>query len=93
MVIRMRSTRSHTRTRRAHHALREGRFLSCPKCKEPVLPHTACLNCGIYKGKEVIDVLKKLTKKERKQKEKELKAQEEEKREKKPLDAVELSKK
>lgn len=57
----------------------EGRFLSCPKCKEPVLPHTACLNCGTYKGREVIDVLKKLTKKERKQKEKELKEKKEKK--------------
>jgi len=55
--------------------------------------HTACLNCGTYKGREVIDVLKKLTKKERKQKEKELKAQEAEKLKNKPLDAVELSKK
>lgn len=72
MVIRMRSTRSHTRARRSHHALGERRFLSCPKCKEPALPHTACLNCGTYKGREVIDVLKKLTKKERKKKEKEL---------------------
>jgi large subunit ribosomal protein L32 len=45
----------------------------CPKCKKPVLSHTTCLNCGTYKGKEVIDVLGKLTKKEKKIKEKEIK--------------------
>ena len=89
----MRATRSHTGNRRSHHALKKRQPFSCPKCKEPALMHTACLNCGTYKGREVIDVLKKLTKKERKQKEKELKAQEAEKLKNKPLDAVELSKK
>lgn len=54
--------------------------------------HVVCLNCGTYKNRTVIDVLKKLTKKERKQKEKELSEKEEEKA-KKPLDAAELSKK
>jgi len=41
------------------------------------MPHRACLNCGTYKGREVIDVLKKLDKKERKAKEKELEAKKE----------------
>ncbi len=48
----------------------------CPKCSKPVLPHTACPFCGYYKGEEVIDVLKKLNKKERKLKEKEMAAKE-----------------
>ena len=49
----------------------------CPKCGKQVLPHTVCFYCGCYKGTEVIDVLKKLGRKERKQKEKELAAKEE----------------
>ena len=69
----MRSTRGHTRNRRSHHALRGAHFVKCKKCGEEILPHTLCLNCGMYNGREVIDVLKKLTKKERKKKEKELK--------------------
>jgi len=44
----------------------------CSKCGKKVPPHTVCFNCGYYKGREVIDVLKKLNKKERKQKEKEM---------------------
>ena len=46
----------------------------CPKCKKPIRTHSVCLNCGYYKGKEIIDVLGKLTKKERKKREKEMKA-------------------
>jgi len=67
----------------------------CPKCGQPALPHTACFNCGYYKGREVIDVLKKLNKKERKQKEKEIAAKEkgEKAAEKKPLSWERLSKK
>jgi large subunit ribosomal protein L32 len=48
----------------------------CPKCQKEVLPHTVCQNCGYYKGEMVVDVMKKLTKKERKQKEKEMAAKE-----------------
>lgn len=67
----------------------------CPKCGQPQLPHTVCFNCGYYKGMEVIDVLKKLTKKEKKQKEKEIAAKEKEEKaaEKKPLSWQGLSKK
>jgi large subunit ribosomal protein L32 len=50
----------------------------CSKCGQQILPHRACPNCGSFKGREVIDVLKKLDKKERKKKEKELASQEKE---------------
>lgn len=65
----------------------------CPKCKKPILSHAVCLNCGSYKGKEVIDVLKALTKKEKKAKEKELKQTEKETKQETPLTMQELSKK
>lgn len=72
MVVRMRHTRSHTNNRRSHHALKGVVTLACPKCGTIRMPHHACANCGTYKNREVIDVLKKLSKKERKTKEAEL---------------------
>jgi large subunit ribosomal protein L32 len=57
------------------------------------LAHTVCQGCGYYKGEEVIDVMKKLTKKERKKKEKEIEAKGEEDKKPKSLSMEELSKK
>jgi len=46
--------------------------VKCAKCGVAARSHVVCQNCGFYKTREVVDVLKKLTKKERKTKEKEL---------------------
>lgn len=88
----MRHTKSATRQRRSHHALKTRAFSHCSHCGREALPHTVCQNCGYYKGRQVIDVLAKLDKKERKKKEKELHAHESETAEKgKKLSAEELS--
>ena len=75
-VPKQKHTKSRRDKRRANIFIKAPVLTACPKCGQSVLPHTVCLNCGYYKGAEVIDVLKKLTKKERKQKEKEIKAEE-----------------
>ncbi len=31
-------------------------FSRCPQCGELKMPHRVCLNCGYYKGKEVVKV-------------------------------------
>jgi len=93
MSVRMRHTRAHTRNRRSHHALKGASITKCKKCNEPVLPLTLCLNCGTYKDRELIDVLKKLTKRERKQREKEIKEKEKKESKNKPLELSDLSKK
>jgi len=71
-------TKSHRNRRRSHLALKLQKIFFCLKCGQPVLPHQACRNCGTYKNREVIDVLKKLTKREQKKRKKELEAREKE---------------
>ena len=75
-VPKQRKTKSRQANRRMHLFIKSRSSVACPKCAKPVLPHTVCKNCGYYKGKEVIDVIKKLTKKEKKQKEREMKTKE-----------------
>jgi large subunit ribosomal protein L32 len=88
---------SHTRSKvgktRMHKHIARVLLNVCPKCKKPILSHTVCKNCGYYKGNEVINVLAKLTKKEKKAKEKEMKAVEKEQKKESPLTMEELSQK
>lgn len=93
MSVRMRHTKGHRNNRRSHHGLDEVRTTTCAKCGAVARPHHACANCGTYKGREVVDVLAKLTKKEQKAKAKELAEQEEDKQSSAGLDAAALSQK
>ena len=52
--------------------MKAAQFVTCKKCGTQTLPHTVCLNCGEYKGRQFVDVLANLNKKERKAKEQEL---------------------
>ena len=36
---------------------------TCPKCKKAMQPHRVCPSCGFYKGKEMVNTLKKAEKK------------------------------
>lgn len=85
-VPKQRHTKSRRNKRRMHLFIREPSLGHCTKCAAFVRSHTLCLNCGYYKGEEIIDVMKKLTKKERKQKEKDISVQGEEQARSKPLD-------
>lgn len=74
-----------------HLYLKAAQTSICPKCAKPVLPHTVCENCGTYRGKEAVDVMAKLTKKERKAKERDMAAQEKAEGQPKELSPEELS--
>ena len=92
-VPRQRKTRGRSNQRRMHLYLKQSFLALCSKCGKKMRPHNICPNCGYYKGVEVINVLEKLTKKERKKREKEIAAKEKEGKAVKPLTMEEMSKK
>jgi large subunit ribosomal protein L32 len=68
MVIRMRHTRSHTANRRSHHALEAINVTKDSKTGATHLRHRADLKTGLYRGKKILDVVKKVEKKQAKNK-------------------------
>lgn len=94
-----RQTTARRDKRRANFGLKKINLSKCQKCGRPVLSHRCCSGCGTYAGREVIDVLAKLSKREKKikTKEEQTKANQEattrEKEGKKPLTMEEMSKK
>lgn len=64
MVIRMRHTRAHTKNRRSHHALKAATLTVCKNCGATQRPHHMCLDCGFYKGRQVIDLAGQKSKRE-----------------------------
>ncbi|EKE15834.1 MAG: hypothetical protein ACD_11C00103G0036 [uncultured bacterium] len=53
----------HTKTRRdrkrKRFELKPVKTQVCSKCGKPILPHRACAACGFYKGREVVNTIKK----------------------------------
>lgn len=68
MVNRMRATRAHRDNRRSHHALTAIQATLCSDCNAPRLRHTACTNCGKYRGKTIVDMSASIAKTEKKAK-------------------------
>lgn len=50
-VPKRRMSRSNTRSRRANWKASPATLTTCPQCKQPRLPHTACPSCGAYNGR------------------------------------------
>lgn len=55
-------TRSGRNQRRAHDFLTKSSLSVCKNCNYPVRPHEVCLNCGFYRGKQVLKVKTKVKK-------------------------------
>lgn len=50
-----RHSRARRDKRRAHDHLATPTLSKCPNCQEDKLPHRVCPQCGMYKGREVIE--------------------------------------
>jgi large subunit ribosomal protein L32 len=75
-VPKQRHNQSRRDRRRGNIFIKTPVLIKCPKCGKPVLPHTVCGYCGFYKGKELINVMAKLEKKEQKKRAKEIESAE-----------------
>lgn len=54
-VPRRRHSKARRDKRRASHMRLDKVDLSnCPQCRRPKLPHRVCIQCGFYKGREII---------------------------------------
>ena len=51
-----RFSNSRTDKRRANWKLEAPALVKCPSCGEVKLMHNVCLNCGIYKGQQILKV-------------------------------------
>jgi large subunit ribosomal protein L32 len=59
-VARQRHTKARRDRARVQYKLSPKKLISCPNCKAKTIPHIACPKCGFYKGKEVVDTMKKV---------------------------------
>lgn len=55
-VPKQKTSKTRTRTRRAHDALKAPAASVCPKCGETKTPHRVCSSCGYYKGRKVLEI-------------------------------------
>jgi len=65
-VPKQRHTKGRQKRRRANIKITAKNLIACSHCKRRIKPHEICSYCGYYKGKEVIDMSKKKTKKKKK---------------------------
>ncbi|MBU2025611.1 MAG: 50S ribosomal protein L32 [Patescibacteria group bacterium] len=58
-VPKQKHSKSRTRRRRSHQALKPKQLVKCGNCGKMKQNHTLCGNCGYYKGRQIVDPLKK----------------------------------
>ncbi len=52
-VPKQKSSKSRGRKRRTHQKVAVPTVAVCPECQEAKLPHAACPECGLYRGRSV----------------------------------------
>lgn len=58
-VPKRRTSKSKRNMRRSHHALTIPNLSPCPECGEMKRSHVVCPHCGMYKGRQVIEIKEK----------------------------------
>lgn len=58
MLPAKKTSKTRTRTRRSHQALKAVNLSVCKKCSSPKLPHAACTNCGYVNPKITLKLAK-----------------------------------
>jgi large subunit ribosomal protein L32 len=62
-VPKQRHTKGRRDRRRVRFAIDSKKLNACSHCKKMIKAHQMCPYCGYYKGKEVVDMAKKVKKK------------------------------
>ena len=57
-VPKRKMSRSNTRARRSQWKTTATTLTTCPQCKSPTRPHTACPTCGSYRGRTVPEAMR-----------------------------------
>lgn len=57
---RLTSTRSGAR--QSHDFLKPKNTIKCSHCKENIVPHRICPNCGYYRGKKIVEMKSEIEK-------------------------------
>jgi large subunit ribosomal protein L32 len=55
-VPKKKMSKSQSRTRRAHDALRPPNLSRCSQCGVPKQSHRVCPSCGYYRGRQVVQI-------------------------------------
>ncbi|MBI1730185.1 50S ribosomal protein L32 [Candidatus Acetothermia bacterium] len=55
-VPKKRRSRRERKHHQGHQRMSTVTVSSCPRCHEPKLSHRVCMNCGYYRGMEVISM-------------------------------------
>jgi large subunit ribosomal protein L32 len=58
-VPKKRVSRSRQGNRRQHHTIKIPQLKICPQCRQVRQAHHVCLNCGTYRGREVLPIKSK----------------------------------
>ncbi|HSC25407.1 MAG TPA: 50S ribosomal protein L32 [Candidatus Babeliales bacterium] len=53
-VPKRKRSRARRDSRFANKGIKVKAITGCLNCKDPIVPHTACKNCGFYKGVKVL---------------------------------------